>query len=219
MKFRHDYEKAKIPVDIMDRLLTNRKEDGTKGKIIYASVSSIESYRQCAFQFMLDRELRISPREDNTRIQPNSFGSLIHGMFENAYRTLRDDSGKDPDKFKKMAQELLDDEQKYNEFADKCLKASVSSRASFGSVDKDGNPKDKVFEMDTYAKLRRMFTKMFRDVLSDSVSTGFVPEGVEEKIGQGNLVLDVPYEGIDLRFSGFIDRYDLRKGSGFIRTS
>lgn len=210
VKFRHDYEKAKIPVDIMGRLLTNRKEDGTKGKIIYASVSSIESYRQCAFQFMLDRELRISPREDNTRIQPNSFGSLIHGMFENAYRTLRDDSGKDPEKFKKMAQELLDDEQKYNEFADKCLKASVSSRASFGSVDKDGNPKDKVFEMDTYAKLRRMFTKMFRDVLSDSVSTGFVPEGVEEKIGQGNLVLDVPYEGIDLRFSGFIDRYDTK---------
>lgn len=212
VKFRHDFEKARIPAEIMDRLLTGKKEDGTKGKIIYASVSSIESYRQCAFQFMLERELRISPREDNTRIQPNSFGSLIHGMFEEAYRTLRDDSSKDPEKFKELAEELLNDEDKYDAFADKCLKASVASRASFGSVDKEGNPKDKVFEMDTYAKLRRMFTKMFRDVLQDSVNTGFVPEGVEEKIGQDGLVLDIPYEGIDLKFSGYIDRYDTKNG-------
>ncbi len=210
VKFRHDFEKAAIPSDIMSRLLTAKREDGTKGKVIYASVSAIESYRQCAFQFMLNRELAISPREDNTRIQPNSFGSLIHGMFETAYRTLRDESNKDPELFKELANELLTDEGKYNEFADKCLKASVASRASFGSVDKEGNPKDKVFEMDTCSKLRRMFTKMFRDVLSDSVTTGFVPEGVEEKIGNGGLVLDIHYEGIDLKFSGYIDRYDIR---------
>ena len=219
--FRHDFENAKIPSDIMSGLLKRRNEDGSSGKVIYASVSSIESFRQCAFQFMLSRELRIAPREDNTRIQPNSFGSLIHGMFEYAYRTLRDESFKDPEKFKEMAQELLENDDAYNGFADRCLKASVASRAAYGSVDKEGNPKDKVFEMDTYAKLRRMFTKMFHDVLNDSVSTGFVPEGVEAQIGKGDLVLDIPYEGIDLRFSGFIDRYDIRKdtdGKVHVRT-
>ena len=212
VKFRHDFENAKIPADTMSRLLTRKGEDGSRSKVIYTSVSSIESYRQCAFQFMLDRELRISPREDNTRIQPNSFGSLIHGMFESAYRNLRDESGRDPVRFKELAQELLEDEENYNSFADRCLKESVASRASYGSVDKEGNPKDKVFEMDTYAKLRRMFTRMFRDVLTDSVSTGFVPEGVEAQIGKGDLTLDIPYDGIDLKFSGFIDRYDIRKG-------
>ena len=210
VKFRHDYENAKIPADVMSRLLTVKREDGTKGKAIYASVSSIEGFRQCAFQSMLQRQLRIEPREDNTKIEPNSFGSLIHGMFEAAYRALRDASEKDPAKFRQIAEVLLENEDKYDQFADICLRSSVSSRAAFGSVDKDGNPKDKVFEMDTYAKLRRMFSKMFRDVLTDSVNTGFVPEGVEEKIGSGELVLDIPYEGIDLKFSGFIDRYDIR---------
>ena len=212
VKFRHHYEDASISSDVMSRLLTAKNDDGTTGKIIYASVSSIESFRECAFQFMMHKQLRIDSREDNTKIQTNSFGSLIHGMFEAAYKALRDDSSKDPEKFKIMAQELLDDETKYNEFADKCLKTSVAARAVYGSVDKDGNPCDKVFEMDTNAKLRRMFTKMFRGVLTDSVVTGFVPEGVEEKIGEGNLVLDIPYEGIDLRFSGFIDRYDFKNG-------
>ena len=211
VKFRHHCEDARIPAEVMSRLLTVKKDDGTTGKVIYASVSSIERYRQCAFQSMLQRQLRIEPREDNTKIQVNSFGSLIHGMFEAAYRSLRDESGKDPDKFRNMAAELLEDQDKYDEFADKCLKSAASSRALFGSVDADGNPKDKAFEMDTYAKLRRMFSKMFRDVLSDSVMTGFVPEGVEEKIGDTGLVLNVPYDGIDLRFSGFIDRYDVRK--------
>lgn len=210
VKFRHNPENAKIPSEVMDRLLTTKKEDGTKGKVIYTSVSSIESFRSCAFQYMIQRQLRAAPREDNTRIQANSFGSLIHGMFEAAYRTLRDESSKDPEKFRQMATGLLENEDKYNEFADKCLKKAVSERALFGSVDEEGNPKDKVFEMNTYAKLRRMFTKMFRGVLGDSVATGFVPEGIEERIGAGELSLNIPYEGVDLKFSGFIDRYDIR---------
>ena len=208
VKFRHNAEDAKIPSDIMDRLLTVRKEDGTKYKAIYASVSSIESFKACSFQYMLERQLKISPREDNTKIRANSFGSLIHGMFEEAYRALRDASEKDPARFGSIAKKLLENEDKYNEFADICLRRAVASRAVFGSVDEYGMPKDKVFEMDTYAKLRRMFTKMFRGVLGDSVETGFIPEGIEEKIGSGDLVLDIPYEGVDLKFSGFIDRFD-----------
>ena len=210
VKFRHNCEDDDIPADVMARLLAVRKEDGTTGKVIYTSVSSIESFRECAFQYMIQRQIRAVPREDNTKIQANSFGSLIHGMFEAAYTTLRDGSGRDPARFREMAQELLDDDEKYAGFADKCLKSAVSSRSLFGTVDKEGNPKDKAFEMDTYAKLRRMFTKMFRGVLGDSVATGFVPEGIEEKIGNGGLSLDIPYEGVDLRFTGFIDRYDMR---------
>ena len=211
VKFRHDPEKDQIPQDVMSRLLTVRREDGSSGKAIYASVSSIESFRECAFQYMLKNQLRIGPREDNTKIQANSFGSLIHGMFEEAYRALRDASDRDPEKFKNIANLLLDNEDKYNEFADICLRRASSERAVFGSVDKEGNPADKVFEMDTYAKLRRMFTRMFRGVLTDSVETGFVPEGIEEKIGGADLVLDIPYEGVDLKFTGYIDRFDLRK--------
>ena len=211
VKFRHDLEKDMIPQDVMSRLLTVRREDGTSGKAIYASVSSIESFRECAFQYMLKNQLKIGPREDNTKIQANSFGSLIHGMFEGAYRALRDASGRDPEKFKTIANLLLENEEKYNEFADICLRSAASERAMFGSVDKEGHPVDKVFEMDTYAKLRRMFTKMFRGVLTDSVETGFVPEGIEEKIGGSDLVLDIPYEGVDLKFTGYIDRFDIIK--------
>ena len=211
VKFRHNCEDAKIPADVMARLLTTTKEDGTKGKVIYASVSSIEGFRKCAFQSMLEKQLRIKTREDNTKIQVNSFGSLIHSMFEHAYRTLRDSSGKDPEKFNDLAKELLENEDKYDEFTDKCLKEAVVLRAEYGSVDKEGNPKDKAFEMDTVAKLRRMFSKMFRDVLGESVSTGFVPEGVEEQIGSEELKLNIPYEGIDLKFTGYIDRYDKRR--------
>ena len=221
VKFRHHYEDAAIPEDIMSRLLTVKKEDGSKRKVIFASVSSIENFRDCAFQFMMTRQLKIKERDDNTSVKTNSFGSLIHGMFESAYRTLRDESGKDPETFKKMAEELLSDDNKYNEFADKCLKEAVAERAVYGSVDSNGNPRDKVFEMDTYAKLRRMFTKMFRDVLQDSHDTGFVPEGVEAPIGRGDLILDIPYEGMDLKFSGYIDRYDVRtdeEGNTHIRT-
>ena len=221
VRFRHNYENARIPADVMSRLLTVKRDDGTKGKVIYASVSSIEGFRQCAFHSMLERHLKITERDDNTKVQTNSFGTLIHGMFEAAYRTLRDESGKDPVKFSDLAKALLDNEDEYKKFTDKCLKESVSSRAAFGSVDEEGNPKDKIFEMDTCAKLRRMFSKMFRDVLGESVSTGFVPEGVEARIGSPELILDIPYEGIDLKFSGFIDRYDLRKdenGTVHLRT-
>jgi len=221
VKFRHNYENAKIPADVMSRLLTTKKEDGTMGKVIYASVSSIEGFRQCAFHSMLERQLKISEREDNTKVQTNSFGTLIHGMFESAYRTLRDQSDKDPAKFGELARNLLENEDEYKSFTDKCLKESVSIRAAFGSVDEDGNPRDKIFEMDTCAKLRRMFSKMFRDILGESVRTGFVPEGVEARIGSAELILDIPYEGIDLKFSGFIDRYDLRRdenGTVHLRT-
>ena len=186
------------------------KEDGTSRKAIYASVSSIESFKSCPFQYMLERQLNICPREDNTKIRANSFGSLIHGMFEEAYRALRDASEKDPERFASIANKLLENEDKYNEFADICLRSAVSSRAVFGSVDESGIPRDKVFAMDTYAKLRRMFTRMFRGVLGDSVETGFIPEGIEERIGHGDLVLNIPYEGVDLRFSGFIDRFDIK---------
>ena len=187
VRFRHHCDDARIPEDVMARLLTRKKEDGSTGKVIYTSVSSIESFRSCAFQYMIARHIRAVPREDNTRIQANSFGSLIHGMFESAYLTLRDESGRDPERFRTLARELLDDTDKYDEFADKCLKSAVSSRALFGTVDETGNPVDRAFQMDTYAKLRRMFTKMFRGVLGDSVDTGFVPEGIEEKIGSGEL--------------------------------
>ncbi len=211
VKFRHNYENAKIPADVMSRLLTVKKEDGTSGKVIYASVSSIEGYRQCAFHSMLERQLKITEREDNTQIKTNSFGTLIHGMFESAYRTLRDESNKDPEKFSDLAKNLLENEDEYKRFTEKCLKESVASRAAYGSVDEEGNPIDRIFDMDTCAKLRRMFSKMFRDILGDSVMTGFVPEGVEARIGSDELVLDIPYEEIDLKFSGYIDRYDLRR--------
>ena len=75
----------------------------------------------------------------------------------------------------------------------------------------EGKSDSKVFEMDTYAKLRRMFTKMFRGVLEDSVNTGFVPEGIEEKIGSGDYALNIPYEGVDLKFTGYIDRFDIKR--------
>ena len=210
VKFRHNAEDAKIPSDVMDRLLTTVRTDGTKGKAIYASVSSIESFKACSFQYMLQRQLRISPREDNTKIQANSFGSLIHSMFEEAYKGLRDACEKDPARFVSIANKLLENEDKYNEFSDICLRKAASERAVFGSVDETGIPTDKVFEMDTYAKLRRMFTKMFRGVLEDSVATGFVPEGIEEKIGSGEYALNIPYEGVDLKFTGYIDRFDIK---------
>ena len=37
---------------------------------------------------------------------------------------------------------------------------------------------------------------MFRDILGESVRTGFVPEGVEARIGSAELILDIPYENI-----------------------
>lgn len=219
--FRHHFENAKIPSDVMDRLLTTTNPDGSKTRAIYASVSSIESFRRCAFQYMLQRQFKIDQREDNTQVATNKFGTLIHGMFECAYRTLRDDSGKDPKKFEEMAKELLENPDKYDAFADDCLKGSVCATALYGVVDKDGKPVDRAFEMDTYTKLKRMFTKTFRDVLNNSLDTGFVPEGLEERIGGDNLVLNIPYSGVDLKFSGFIDRYDIKtdeNGKVHVRT-
>ena len=221
VKFRHGCENDGIPKDIMSRLLTRKKADGTYGKVIYASVSSIEEFRGCAFQYMLERILYVNERDDRTDIQANSFGTLIHSMFENAYRDLRDRSDRDPEKFKELASELISDQTSFDSFMEKCLKESVASEVQFGLVDKEGNPKDKVFEMSTCNKLRRMFSQMFRTVLQDSVDTGFVPEGLEERIGGDNLTLNIPYDGIDLKFTGYIDRYDVRtdeNGKVHIRT-
>lgn len=210
IKLRHDFESATIDTKDMERLLT-ADVDGEKKQVITASVSSIESFRSCAFQFMLDRYLKIAPREDNTSVKANSFGSLIHDMFETAFGRSIEESGKDPEKYKELAMELLADEERYVEFADQCLKKAVSKRARFGSVDEEGNPTDKTFEMDTYAKLRRMFSKMFRDVLGDTVSTGYIPQAVEAQIGKDGLELDVSYDGIELHFTGKIDRYDVKE--------
>ena len=221
VKFRHGCENDGIPKDIMSRLLTRKKDDGKYGKVIYASVSSIEKYRACAFQYMLERVLYIKEREDKTSIQANSFGTLIHSMFENAYRDLRDRSNRDPEKFKELASALISDQTSFDSFMEKCLKESISTESKYGLTDKDGNPKDKVFEMNTCSKLRRMFSQMFLTVLQDSVDTGFVPEGLEEHIGGENLTLNIPYDGIDLNFTGFIDRYDVRtdeNGKVHIRT-
>ena len=47
--------------------------------------------------------------------------------------------------------------------------------------------------------------------MQESVDTGFVPEGIEAKIGSAEMPFELSCDDITVKFTGYVDRYDLSK--------
>ena len=72
-----------VDYPIMDTHLTNQKCIVAPNGIINGSVSSLEMYRHCAFQYFLKNILKLYPPQDLFAI--NSIGSIVHGVLHQLF--------------------------------------------------------------------------------------------------------------------------------------
>ena len=217
-KRNHTFKDSSIDRETMEQLLMLPDSDG---KGMWLSVSALEEFNACHLKYMLDRVLCIRQREDQTDIDSRAYGTLIHKMYELGLSEIGCDD------FEANAKELLENDELYEKKVDDVFEKAVIAESVPGTVDDDGDTVNviKSFDVETGIKLRRMFRLTFRGILSDIVSTGFVPAGYEAPIGKpakdsnGNEILlslvDKKLEeetGLKLHFNGFIDRFDLKTG-------
>lgn len=207
-KKNHDFKTASIDPAVMDRLLENRSLKG--------SVSSFEEFNSCAFKFMLNRFLKIREREDNTQIDTRGFGTLIHSMYEIGLSSIT------LGEFLSESELLLNDEAAFDAAMDGTYQAAVIREGIPGSLEEDGKTISKDFEMNTGLKLKRMYKLTFKGILEDLNNEGLIPAGFEVPIGEGR---DVSIDsskieekiGLNLAFSGFIDRVDSDESKSRVR--
>ena len=214
-KRNHVFKESSVDSEIMDQLLA--LSSGEKGMNL--SVSALEEFNACHLKYMLNRVLYVRERDDNTEVDSRAYGTLIHKMYEIGLSEIgRDD-------FASAAKELLENDELYEKKVDEVFENSVLSESIPGTVDEDGDSEkiNKAFDVDTGVKLRRMFKLTFRGILNDILNTGFIPAGFEAQIGapskdSNGREISLSLEdkeledetGLKIRFSGFIDRFDLK---------
>lgn len=196
---RHDCVTAQINPDSIKELF---------GAETTMSVSALEMYNKCAMQYMLDRVLKIRKREDNTNVQLNEIGSLVHNMFEDALRDIVSENS------------TVDELKSYLEGLDESLLSDLAStyfdKARLVSASPDKNTA--MYEIMPGIKTKRIFMKALPKLLKYCVDEKYVPRFYEQDITK----LDVPFNvttdnDITFKFTGFIDRVDVNEENGNLR--
>ncbi len=110
------------------------------------SISQLELYAKCPFQFFLKRILKLSPLEEPTEeLEPMEMGLLLHAIFEQFMKTVKE-KNLDLQLEKEKALKIL--------FAiahEKIDKLSIHSSLSFWEIEKilgvNGNPNDSLLTL------------------------------------------------------------------------
>lgn len=199
---RYDSETASIKPETMTRILPDH---------MTISVSSLETYNACHFQYMLRNVLKIREREDGTRIKANNMGTIIHYMFEvgvkDAVKTYNTPSG-----LKEYAAMLENDRERLR-------KLSEAAFISYcGSSSAKPYERSAEFAVNPGRKARRLFEYVFPIILKEAGEAGYVPSEFELPINEIKppLRIDTP-SGKTFDFNGSIDRVDTDPNTGTSR--
>lgn len=185
---------------------------GTKMK---CSVSALEQFNNCHFQYMAERIIKAREREDNTEVRANVIGTVIHAMFENAIRDIGLKTGADLEDYcGRFIQDGIFNEEELSRLTDVSFRASVNPKEVPSAYDSEGSS-DILFDNREGRKIKRIFRWMYPEVMKECNKSGYVPSGFELELGKGDYEFNITASnGMTFMFRGFIDRYDIRKEDG-----
>ncbi|MCR4689396.1 MAG: PD-(D/E)XK nuclease family protein [Saccharofermentans sp.] len=222
VKAIHDYKNAAIDREDMDKFLVFRANnaggDAEQIKGLSVSVSAIENYNTCPFNYMLRKVLKIDERLDRTQIRVNDFGTYVHSVLEYAVKKLAP-SGADFDEFAKNAKLIIDSEDNKDALVEEAYLFALKDNDIPGILNEEKTAASRGFESTVGVKIKRMTSFMLGDILADCIDKGYLPTGFEQQIGSPDTnppLVDLNYiaNGKQIRFNGFIDRYDVREEDG-----
>ena len=198
---RHNFETASIDPEIMQGILDDHMS---------ISVSSLETYNTCRFQYMLKQILKIREREKGTAVQSNDMGTIIHHMFEVALKDAVRNIDT-PEGLTEYASMLRNDEARLRKLAEE-------SFLSYCNESEKKYERTPEFAVNPGRKAMRLFEYVFPIVLEEAGSSGYVPSDFEMKIAdiRPPLSIDTP-SGKVFDFVGYIDRIDTDPETGMMR--
>ncbi len=217
VKSIHDFRNACIDKADMDKLLTFSSESGPVNGL-NVSVSAIENYNNCPFNYMLRKVLRIDERVDHTKIRVNDFGTYAHGVLEYAIRKLAP-AGISFEGFVSNANEVISSEENKNKLIEEAYLYALKDAGIPGTMNADQTEATREFETSKGVKIKRMTGFMLKDILTECIDNDYLPTGFEQKIGDAGAdipLTDLNYvtDGKQIVFRGSIDRFDSRIEDG-----
>lgn len=179
-------------------------------KNMRCSVSALEQFNNCHFQYMAERILRAKEREDNTEVKANAIGTVIHAMFENGIRELDLKTSSDLDRY--CEQFMTDgrfDEAELDRVTESTFKEAINPKDVPSAYDSEGRD-DALFLQREARKIKRIFRWMYPEVMKECQKSGYVPAGFELELGKGDYEFNIKTtNGMNFMFTGYIDRFDL----------
>jgi ATP-dependent helicase/nuclease subunit B len=198
-------------------VLTNKLTDESKNKLLELkdnqySITQLESYAKCPFQYFADRILHLNTLEEPTEeLEAFELGSLLHAILFEFYNELKRKDiilqGADDNNFKK-AESLL-----FKIARDKIDKLKLNSSLSFYE-------KEKILGIDD----NKRNSILYKLLVEERNSTdGFIPEffelafGKVDKLTGDKSLSSEKFEIGDVKVRGKIDRVDINEKDGTIK--
>jgi ATP-dependent helicase/nuclease subunit B len=198
-------------------VLTNELTDELKNKLLELkdkpySITQLESYAKCPYQYFADRVLHLSTLEEPTEeLEAFELGSLLHAILFEFYTGLKRENiilqGADDKAFIKT-EKLL-----FKIARDKIDKLKLNSSLSFFE-------KEKILGIDD----DKRNSILYKFLVEERNSTdGFIPEffelafGKVDKLTGDNSLSGEEFEIGDVKVRGKIDRVDINEKDGFIK--
>lgn len=195
---RHEFTSSTISKDTMKALM----EDGAS-----TSVTAIEKFNTCPFQFMLENVLSVKARENNIGLKANSMGTIIHAMFEETFSSISE-------KYTNV-----EDLKEYSERIsnEKDLLDKVAKDAFDAYVAKSDKPSEKTYEfsINPGRKAIRIFSFALPFMLKELSDSSYIPVKNEQKVQElDNPLKYTTSDGTIFEFRGSIDRVDESEVAG-----
>lgn len=198
-------------------VLTNELTDELKNKLLELkdkqySITQLESYAKCPYQYFADRVLHLNTLEEPTEeLEAFELGSLLHTILFEFYTGLKRNNivlqGADDKNFIK-AEKLL-----FNTARDKIDKLKLNSSLTFYE-------KEKILGIDD----DKRNSILYKFLIEERNSTdGFIPEYFELAFGKVDRLTgdksfsNEEFEIGDIKVRGKIDRVDINEKDGTIK--
>ncbi len=198
-------------------VLTNELTDELKNKLLELkdkqySITQLESYAKCPYQYFADRVLHLNTLEEPTEeLEAFELGSLLHAILFEFYTGLKRENiilqGADDKTFIKT-EKLL-----FKIARDKIDKLKLNSSLTFYE-------KEKILGIDD----DKRNSILYKFLVEERNSTdGFIPEffelafGKVDKLTGDNSLSGEEFEIGDVKVRGKIDRVDINEKDGFIK--
>lgn len=171
------------------------------------SVSALETYAACPYEYLSKYLLRVSEREVYEP-SPMNRGSLLHAVFEKLFHELSDALSKTKD------QSAVD--AVWADFLSRNPRLE-SERLYLSAIDED--PEFSVFESsgNRYAAgrpVKKVIEVAWPYLIEQLRDSGYIPYSFEQSFGHHRAIPELQYvteEGLRLSLRGIIDRVDIRQ--------
>jgi len=195
---------VRLPARLMDRVF---------GPETHMSVSQIEKYESCPFQYFASYVLRLLERE-RLEVDARETGSIAHKMMEIAVQELileLHDVSDEEHRAAVMEQFARKD---YGEWAESLFEKACAADPNNVSL-------DPALIMDSGRRMIGIVRESLRAAMRVIRSGTFTPQETEWSYGKGRpnppIIIKWPGKGRSVSFNGVIDRVDVDRKAGVFR--